>query len=277
MTGGPRQTNATSQNPNNLPMRLAARYTRDVGASLIRAWENVRDWEHLPWLHAKSFSQCRLEKEGEWGWRAATRSAERDAPETIIELVIDAPASRYVSRTLEGPLPGVEIWTQLTALEAHLTWVDVEFHLPHLTAAQAEKAGRSLIRLYTKLWDEDEAMMIARQEALDARTSEKDTPIFLGSVKTLKASLPRIVECATGPIRIIERDGALVAYPARCPHMKAPLTNIEPDKSGCITCPWHGYRFNVETGISADDKGLKLGRMPKVEIDRNNNAVLVWP
>lgn len=272
----PHQTNATAENPNNLPMRIAARYSREVGASLARAWENVRDWEHLPWLHAESFSECRLEEQGDWGWRAVTRGTANNAPETIVELVIDAAASRYVSRTLEGPLPGVEIWTRLSAITPRRTLVDVEFHLPHLTEEQAEKAGRSLVRLYTRLWDEDEAMMIARQEALDANPSVDDAPIALGTLTELQSSLPRIVESGRGPVRIIDHNGKLIAYPTRCPHMKALLTEVEPDNAGCITCPWHGYRFDVETGLSADDRGLKLGRMPEIIINDASEATLRW-
>lgn len=220
---GLRQRNATTPNPNGLPMRVAATYTREIAASLARAWENVRDWEHLPWLHADSFSACRLDEEGDWGWRAATKGVGVAAEqETVIELAIDASNLRYVSRTLEGALPGVEIWTQLTGLEANRTRVDVEFHLPYLTEAQAAKAGQNLVRLYTKLWDEDEAMMVARQAALDAR--HNPTPL-----KHL-----------------------------RCPHMGAPLDNVAPDLDGCITCPWHGYRFDAETGSSVDGRGLTL-------------------
>ena len=211
-----RQTNALSENPDGLPMRIAGRYNRVVKASIARAWENVRDWEHLPWLHADSFSDCRLEEEGNWGWRAVTKGVGPAADqETVIELAIDADASRYVSRTLAGGLPGVEIWTRLTKLAAHQTQVDVEFHLPHLTEA--------------------------------------------------------------GPVRLISLNGEIRAYPARCPHLKGPLQFAVPDAQGCITCPWHGYRFNVATGLSADGRGLSLGVVPQIRIDENQQAFLIWP
>ncbi len=274
-----RQTNALSENPKGLPMRVAGRYTRVIGASIARAWENVRDWEHLPWLHADSFSDCRLDEEGDWGWRAVTKGAgTAAAQETVIELAIDAAASRYVSRTLEGSLPGVEIWTRLTKLDTHETRVEVEFHLPHLTEAQADKAGAGLVRLYTKLWDEDEAMMIARQKALDARaTSRNPAPVALGTARDLSASLPRLVESDAGPIRLIKLGDEMRAYPARCPHLKGPLQFAEPDAAGCVTCPWHGYRFDVTSGLSADGRGLSLGVMPKISIDEQQEAWLVWP
>lgn len=260
-------------------MRIAGHYKRVVGASLTRAWENVRDWEHLPWLHAESFSNCRLEDEGDWGWRAVTKGAgAAAAQETVIELAIDAAASRYVSRTLEGSLPGVEIWTRLTKLDTHQTQVEVEFHLPHLTQTQAEKAGASLVRLYTKLWDEDEAMMIARQQALDARVhSTSPAPVALGPAHDLASSLPRLIESEAGPIRLINLNGDIRAYPARCPHLKGPLQFAEPDATGCVTCPWHGYRFDVTSGASADGRGLSLGIIPHISIDEQQVAWLVWP
>ncbi|MEQ8268906.1 MAG: Rieske 2Fe-2S domain-containing protein [Parvibaculum sp.] len=273
----PIQQNATQENPNGLPMRVAATYSREIAASIARAWENVRDWEHLPWLHAESFSACELDEAGDWGWRAVTRGTGRAAAQkTVIELAIDLPQSRYVSRTLEGLLPGVEIWTRLTPLYPRRTRVDVEFHLPHLTAEQADKAGAGLVRLYEKLWDEDEAMMVARQISLDARGAMPRQPIPLGPLPVLRASLPRLVETEGAPVRIVEYKGSLRAYPARCPHMLAPLDHAEPDTAGCITCPWHGYRFDTATGLSADGRGLRLGPMPSVEIDNDNQATLVW-
>ena len=44
-------------------------YERVVSASLARAWENVLDWEHLPWLHRTSFAPVTREDAGAWGWR----------------------------------------------------------------------------------------------------------------------------------------------------------------------------------------------------------------
>jgi nitrite reductase/ring-hydroxylating ferredoxin subunit len=178
---------------------------------------------------------------------------------------------------LAGGLPGVEIWTRLTALEPRRTQVEVEFHLPHLTEAQAVKAGANLVALYTKLWDEDEAMMIARQQALDARGTVSTDPIALGPLEGLMSTLPLTINAPGGPVCIVGHGGEILAYPARCPHMKAPLAGIAPDGDGCITCPWHGYRFDIATGLSVDGRGLTLGPMPRLHVDADGQASLVWP
>jgi nitrite reductase/ring-hydroxylating ferredoxin subunit len=59
--------------------------------------------------------------------------------------------------------------------------------------------------------------------------------------------------------------------------MLAPLADVEPDADGCITCPWHGYRFDIATGLSADGRGLRLGPCPRIDIDHRNEVTLVWP
>lgn len=120
-------------------------------------------------------------------------------------------------------------------------------------------------------------MMVARQHALDTRDASSRVSFPIGAVDALHAALPLTVEIDGTPIRIVKLGGSLHAYPARCPHMMAPLDHVEPDTDGCITCPWHGYRFNIETGVSADGRGLKLGPMPRICIDEENQATLVWP
>ncbi|PKQ06887.1 MAG: hypothetical protein CVT72_05070 [Alphaproteobacteria bacterium HGW-Alphaproteobacteria-11] len=274
----PRQKNADTFNPNGLPMRLAATYERTIEASLARAWENVFDWEHLPHLHSDSFSVCDLEERSNWGWRARTRAhPASSAPDTVIELVVDHAQGRYVSRTLSGPLPGVEIWTRFQALAPRRTRVGVEFHLPHLTETQAEAAGARLVVLYTKLWDEDEAMMVARQKALDGREGKTPAHIVLGPIDELLPRLPLTLETTNGAVRLVNISGEITAYPAQCPHMLAPLTETLPNSDCEIVCPWHSYRFDIRSGLSTDGRGLSLGVLPRVELDERRTVSLRWP
>ena len=95
------------------PRTCVAVYRRRVRASLERVWENVHDWEHLPWLHAGSFSRIDLVDSGPWGWRAMIDLEPATGSALELELVRDANADRYVARTLAGPGAGTEIWTSL--------------------------------------------------------------------------------------------------------------------------------------------------------------------
>ena len=142
-------------------------YRRRIGASLERVWENVRDWEHLPWLHRESFASIALEQEDERGWRA--RIGLRAPAHASIRLELAASDERrYVSRTLEGPGAASEIWTRLDPVDARRTDIEVEFLAPDVPAERRAALGAASIALYTRLWDQDEAMMQRRSWLLDA-------------------------------------------------------------------------------------------------------------
>ncbi|MAN60495.1 MAG: hypothetical protein CMI60_00980 [Parvibaculum sp.] len=278
-TAGPIQPNAQDHNPNNLPMKVAAVYDRVIGASLARAWENVLDWEHLPHLHNSSFSSLKLEDAGQWGWRARTKGIpEETSPETLIELVVDRPNSRYVSRTLEGGLPGMEIWTYFAKADERKTRIEVEFHIPHVDDDGAAKLGSLMLGLYETLWDEDERMMVERQTALDARAASaknaNESQIDLGDAKELTSKLPLTIELAGKAVNIVQIDGEIYAYSAECPHMLAPLSDVPVDKEGCITCPWHGYRFDIKTGKVTNGKDLSLSPGLEVSITDDRHVLV---
>jgi hypothetical protein len=80
---------------------------------------------------------------------------------------MDAPNLRYWSRTLSGQGAGGEILTRLTPVDAHATDIVVEFRALVANPQQADAAGAAYVRLYQRLWDEDEQMMRRRQELID--------------------------------------------------------------------------------------------------------------
>jgi len=254
-------------------------YHRTIGASLERIWENVLDWEHLPWLHRSTFSHIRLLERRQDGWIAET--ALREAPrghDVVIDVHSDRAALLYHSRTVDGPGTGTDIVTRLEPLGPHVTRIAVEFLVPDASPKRASSLGDAYTRTYTRLWDEDEAMMRRRQAVLDhARRRRRGLtePIDLGPEPLLRARLPLLVEAGNGEsYRVIEIDGALVAHGSVCPHWGGPLGEaIVAD--GCLTCPWHGYRFDVRTGRSADGRGLCLDAAPRVVRDRSGRCALV--
>ena len=255
-------------------------YRRTVRASLRRVWENVFDWEHLPWLHAGSFQSIELLDQGAWGWRARVGTGGESALE--IELRADQPKRRYVVHTRDGATRGAEIWTRLEPRAEHETDVEVEFLLPGVTAERREGLGQAYTAAYTRLWDEDEAMMRLRQERLDAKpgaepSAETDlAPVSLGTLDDVRARLPLAVEFGGAPFRVVEVDGELVAHSTICAHLLGPLDE-SPVEDGCVRCPWHGYRYDVRTGENADGRPLRLARAPGVEVDPNSREVVLVP
>src|SRR5213593_3738980 len=52
-----------------------------------------------------------------------------------------------------------------------------------------------------------------------------------------------------------------------CPHMGASLAGGYVE-DGIVTCPWHGWRFQITDGTWADNRRIKIGSYPvRVEGD----------
>ncbi len=61
---------------------------------------------------------------------------------------------------------------------------------------------------------------------------------------------------------LIYQDGHPV-----CPHRQTPLTGLEPGQDGCVTCPLHGLRWNLQTGRLSPPPSLEA-LMQELEIRR---------
>jgi nitrite reductase/ring-hydroxylating ferredoxin subunit len=252
-------------------LHLAGTYRRDLKASMARVWENVFDWEHLPSLHDATFAKVELIDSHPKGNRLRLISQPGDpAKAQVIELEADVDGGRYVVTTREGVGVGSQIRTRLTPLGPHSTRVEVEFHIPEARPDRLAKIGARYEQTYGRLWDEDEEMMRVREAALARRRERRaarSAPLLdIGEETDVRGRLPLMVEFAGERIRIIALDGALVAHAADCPHWLGPLDDA-PVVDGCIRCPWHGYSFDVRSGLSADGRGLKLATPPQVRIE----------
>jgi len=264
-------TGAAAFGPSAGLVRVAC-YARLVPASLERVLENVLDWEHLPWLHHESFCGIDLVASDRDGFEAWIAIPPRETPRRLrIEVRLDRPRLRYVTRTVEGAGVGSEIWTQLAPRAPRETSIGVGFWLPAPLAAAGE-IGRSYVALYTRLWEEDVAMMRERQRVLDAHERREEAPdetraVSLGPASALRAA-PRVVEAFGTRWRVAWQDGGWRVHTAVCPHLGGPLGDVAIDADGCVTCPWHGYRFDVATGRSADGRAYRLPAPPRIVVDR---------
>ncbi len=262
------------------PLVRVGVYRRTVRASLARVWENVLDWEHLPWLHAGSFSKIDLVEAGAWGWRARVGLEPASAGrEILLELRVDRAKERYVSHTLEGSGKGSEIWTSLAFRDAESTDIEVEFLLPGVRSDRIEATGAAFGGLYTRLWDEDESMMVRRSALLAAPRVRRSTPkpLELGLEADVRARAPFAVDFGGRSFRVVLIDGVLLAHATVCPHRLGPLGDGALEGSR-VRCPWHGYRYDVRTGACSEDPRLSLPAAPRVYVDPVSGiASLVTP
>jgi nitrite reductase/ring-hydroxylating ferredoxin subunit len=210
-------------------MIAVGQYHRDLGASVARMIENALDWEHLPHLHASSFADIQIASADDQGW---TADATISSGGTIqLDLRLDPDRLGWVTTSSVDGTALSRIETRTWATGPDSCAVAVTFLVADAAPEARDAIGESYIRLYTQLYDEDEAMMIARAEAIRAGAAAH--------------AARRDVAMA---------DGTTASVPLACPHLGLPLTS-EPDADGVLTCPWHGYRFDVRTGqcISGQD------------------------
>jgi 3-phenylpropionate/trans-cinnamate dioxygenase ferredoxin component len=52
----------------------------------------------------------------------------------------------------------------------------------------------------------------------------------------------------TGRYAVGNATGTLFAVGRRCRHLRADLAGGSIDDDGCLVCPWHGAKYDVETG-----------------------------
>lgn len=66
------------------------------------------------------------------------------------------------------------------------------------------------------------------------------------------ASLPPRGVARAGHWAVADRDGELRAVSARCRHQLADLSKGSLDAAGCLVCPWHGSRYDLDTGAMVE-------------------------
>ena len=75
--------------------------------------------------------------------------------------------------------------------------------------------------------------------------------IDLGPIDDFPDSAPVCKTAGEKAIVIIKQEGAWHALANRCPHAGLPLGEGEV-RGGVITCPFHGYTFDIDTGRNID-------------------------
>jgi nitrite reductase/ring-hydroxylating ferredoxin subunit len=95
--------------------------------------------------------------------------------------------------------------------------------------------------------------------------------IRVASIGEIPVGESRLFEIAGHQIAIFNVGGHLHAIDNVCPHQGGPLAEGELD--GCIvTCPWHGWTYDVTTGISPDAAEVHVPRFA-VRVDGDDVSV----
>jgi len=86
-----------------------------------------------------------------------------------------------------------------------------------------------------------------------------------GSVKSVRAGDEEIA--------LAHVDGSFYATQAECLHLKGPLGEGRLEDS-VLTCPWHGWQYDLRTGENEFDRAIKL-RTYEVRVEDGEVRVAV--
>ncbi|MEL6691837.1 MAG: Rieske (2Fe-2S) protein [Pseudomonadota bacterium] len=247
-------------------------YVRRLPINLARMMVNAYDWKHLPYVHSSSFSSIDLIDSGAWGWRAKIGLPDGSpASHQLLDLLVESDRHYWVSTVYSGPGTGIEIHTQATKIEDDEIEVDVRFYLPE---APDNETGAEMIlaymqQQYATLYDEDQGLMLGRQGALDDRKrwgaiTPSATDVLVGATAELDPETVHTVEMETGRFCVRKHDGAWLVHSAVCTHLLGPLEESAINEHGQLTCPWHGYHFDLRTGENAEQKCRALATAPEL-------------
>jgi 3-phenylpropionate/trans-cinnamate dioxygenase ferredoxin component len=71
----------------------------------------------------------------------------------------------------------------------------------------------------------------------------------------------KTVEAAGKPIALFNAGGKFYAIHNTCLHRGGPLGEGDLDGT-VVTCPWHGWQYDVTTGSNLDDPNRKVACFP---------------
>jgi methionine sulfoxide reductase heme-binding subunit len=104
-------------------------------------------------------------------------------------------------------------------------------------------------------------------------TFETDGFMDACAVTTIPENRARVV-CISGErVAIFKYNGKISAVSNVCQHQNGPLGEGKVI-DGCITCPWHGYQYLPETGVSPPPF---VEKVPTFRVRVRNGRVLIHP
>lgn len=89
--------------------------------------------------------------------------------------------------------------------------------------------------------------------------------VFAAKVSEVPEFGKKLVEAGGVQVLLVKTKGTVYACEAECPHQGAPLQGAFVKEAGRLSCPRHGYRFDLATGACADHQEYTLKVYP-VEI-----------
>src|SRR3989344_751385 len=89
--------------------------------------------------------------------------------------------------------------------------------------------------------------------------------IEIGKKEDFQEDSGTLVEKEGKQIAVFNKNGKLFAIDHVCLHRQGPLAEGYVDDDNILTCPWHGWQYNIETGECLTSQGMKLNIYKVIE------------
>jgi nitrite reductase/ring-hydroxylating ferredoxin subunit len=110
-------------------------------------------------------------------------------------------------------------------------------------------------------------------ERADERQEEKMSSwVKLGMLSELSPGTGRHVRLADRAVALFNVDGEVYAIDGSCTHRGGPLGEGRLEGS-VVTCPWHGARFDVRTGVVLSPPARTNAEVYRVSLETGVIAV----
>jgi nitrite reductase (NADH) small subunit len=83
----------------------------------------------------------------------------------------------------------------------------------------------------------------------------------VAETKDIEPGSGLIVDAGGQTLALFNVDGRFYAIDNSCPHRGGPLGDGQLDDA-IVTCPWHGYRYDVRTGAHQPDASFNVPCYP---------------
>lgn len=90
--------------------------------------------------------------------------------------------------------------------------------------------------------------------------------IAVGAAADIPVGGNKLVTVGTKDVAVFNVNGEFFAIDDLCPHMGASLSGGHVE-DGCVTCPWHYWRFRLSDGAWADSPRVRTGSYPVHVVD----------
>lgn len=239
---------------------LSVNYKKLIPYSFDVVLSQYFDYEHIEHVHPKTLGRYELVEKSvnDIVYRQHWPRGLFGSAVSTVRHTFNPPGEIWFD-FIEGKYKGVKVHTLLRS-EGKATLVDETYQMPLPNWRWLGALARPfVIRQVERVWKEDIDVDVCRdgwprvpETAECMETGEPKSRVEPVATRALKITEitegePKVVELADEEVAVFRQGDRCFALEQRCPHTGGPLS-LGKVEDGAVVCPWHGAKFDLQTG-----------------------------